>query len=398
MFNVVKIREDFPALKNTKCFLDSGASAQKPQCVIDSVNFYSADTYANVHRGTYPMSENVTEAYESVRNRVAKFIGADENEIVFTKNVTEAINLVANSYGTLIPDGSEIIISTMEHHANIVPWQLLSDRRNITLKICPILDNGDLDYKAFENMLSDKVALVAMTHISNVLGTVVDVKRICDLSHAVGAKVLIDGSQGVVHKSVDVRDINADFYCFTGHKIYAPTGVGVLMGKYEILQLMPPFLGGGDMIKSVSFEGITYADAPAKFEAGTPPIQQVIGLGSAINYMSQIDMNEVQAHENHLYATTVEKISTIEGLRIIGTVEGKAPILSFLVEGIHSFDIAELLNNAGVCVRVGNHCAEPLMNRLGLKGTIRASFAIYNTMDDVDFFVNALNKAIGMLR
>ena len=397
-FNVAKIRADFPALKHTKCFLDSGASAQKPQCVIDAVNAYSDTIYANVHRGTYPMSEKMTLAFEAVRGRVATFLNAQENEIVFTKNVTEAINLVAHSYGSLINDGADIIISAMEHHANIVPWQMLCERRNISLKICPVLDNGDLDYTAFESMLSDKTALVAMIHTSNVLGTVVDVKRICLLAHNVGAKVLIDGSQAIVHQSVDVVDIDADFYCFTAHKLYAPTGVGVLMGKYDLLQSMPPFLGGGDMIESVSFEKTTYAQTPAKFEAGTPPIQQVIGLGCAIDYVSALDMDGVMAHEHSLYALAVRKIRNIEGVRIMGTAPNKAPILSFVVEGIHSFDIAELLSAGGVCVRVGHHCAEPLMQRFGVQGTIRASFAMYNNVDDVEVFYNALNKAVEMLR
>ena len=393
-----KIKADFPILKNDICFLDSGASAQKPQVVIDKQNYFTENVYANVHRGSYAYSQETTTAYEKSREIIAKFINADVNEVVFTKSVTESINLIAHSFGDLIEQGSEIIISEMEHHANIVPWQLLQERKDIELKIIPVLDNGELDYACFEKMLSDKTALVAITHTSNVLGTVVDVERIVSSAKTVGAKVLIDGSQAIMHRQVDVKKLDVDFYVFTGHKVYAPTGVGILWGKSEILKTMPPFLGGGDMIESVSFEKTTFAEIPAKFEAGTPPIVPAICLGTAVEYLQGIGIDKIANYENELYKYTFEKLSEIYGVKIIGTTDNSAPILSFVVDGIHSFDLAELLDQAKVCVRVGHHCAEPLMKRFGQTSTIRASLCMYNTTDDIDRFISGLNKAIGILK
>ena len=396
------IRKDFPILNDNICFLDSGASAQKPQCVIDKQEYFTKKVYANVHRGTYSFSAEITDAYEQARTTVANFINSEEREVIFTKNATESINLVANSFGTMLNDGDEIIISEMEHHANIVSWQLLQSRqkqygKNITIKVCPVLDNGELDLEQFKNLLNEKTALVAITHTSNVLGTVVDVKTLANLTHGVNAKILVDGSQAIMHQKVDVKDLDVDFYVFTGHKIYAPTGVGVLWGRAELLESMPPFLGGGDMIESVSFDGTTFAKIPAKFEAGTPPIVPVICLGTAINYINQVGIDKINSYETDLYAYLLDKIRIIPNIVIIGTAEHKAPILSFIVKDIHSYDIAEILNNYKVCVRVGHHCAEPLMKRFNINSTIRASMAFYNTKSDIDHFVDSLAKAIKML-
>ncbi len=392
-----KLRQDFPIFKNSICYLDSGASSQKPQSVIDKQNYYTEEVYANVHRATYTIAQKITDAYEESREKIADFINADPKEVIFTKSATEAINLVAHSFGSIIPDGSEIILSEMEHHANIVPWQLLKNRKDISLKIIPVLDNGELDYDEYEKLLTDKTALVAITHISNVLGTIVDIDRIVLSAKKYNAKVLVDGSQAIMHQKVDVKKLGIDFYTFTGHKLYAPTGVGVLWGKSDILNSIPPFLGGGDMIDTVSFEKTTFAEIPIKFEAGTPPIVPAICLGEAIDYISNIGLDKINKYEKYLYKYAFDEITKIKGVRVIGTVENKAPILSFIVEGIHSYDISELMNNENVCVRVGHHCAEPLMKRFNILSTIRASLAFYNTIDDIDLFINSLKKSLRIL-
>ncbi|MFL2659983.1 MAG: aminotransferase class V-fold PLP-dependent enzyme [Alphaproteobacteria bacterium] len=392
-----KLRQDFPIFKNGICYLDSGASSQKPQSVIDKQNYYTGEVYANVHRATYTIAQKITDAYEESRKKIADFINADPKEVIFTKSATEAINLVAHSFGSIIPDGSEIILSEMEHHANIVPWQLLKNRKDISLKIIPVLDNGELDYDEYEKLLTDKTALVAITHISNVLGTIVDIDRIVLSAKKHNAKVLVDGSQAIMHQKVDVKKLGIDFYTFTGHKLYAPTGVGVLWGKSDILNSIPPFLGGGDMIDTVSFEKTTFAEIPIKFEAGTPPIVPAICLGEAIDYISNIGLDKINKYEKYLYKYAFDEITKIKGVRVIGTVEHKAPILSFIVEGIHSYDISELMNNDNVCVRVGHHCAEPLMKRFNMLSTIRVSLALYNTIDDIDLFINSLKKSLRIL-
>lgn len=392
-----KLRQDFPIFKNGICYLDSGASSQKPQSVIDKQNYYTEEVYANVHRATYTIAQKITDAYEESRKKIADFINADPKEVIFTKSATEAINLVAHSFGSIIPDGSEIILSEMEHHANIVPWQLLKNRKDISLKIIPVLDNGELDYDEYEKLLTDKTALVAITHISNVLGTIVDIDRIVSSAKKNNAKVLVDGSQAIMHQKVDVKKLGIDFYTFTGHKLYAPTGVGVLWGKSDILNSIPPFLGGGDMIDTVSFEKTTFAEIPIKFEAGTPPIVPAICLGEAIDYISNIGLDKINKYEKYLYKYAFDEITKIKGVRVIGTVENKAPILSFIVEGIHSYDISELMNNDNVCVRVGHHCAEPLMKRFNMLSTIRVSLALYNTIDDIDLFINSLKKSLRIL-
>jgi cysteine desulfurase/selenocysteine lyase len=392
-----KLRQDFPIFKNGICYLDSGASSQKPQSVIDKQNYYTEEVYANVHRATYTIAQKITDAYEESRKKIADFINADPKEVIFTKSATEAINLVAHSFGSIIPDGSEIILSEMEHHANIVPWQLLKNRKDISLKIIPVLDNGELDYDEYEKLLTDKTALVAITHISNVLGTIVDIDRIVSSAKKHNAKVLVDGSQAIMHQKVDVKKLGIDFYTFTGHKLYAPTGVGVLWGKSDILNSIPPFLGGGDMIDTVSFEKTTFAEIPIKFEAGTPPIVPAICLGEAIDYISNIGLDKINKYEKYLYKYAFDEITKIKGVRVIGTVENKAPILSFIVEGIHSYDISELMNNDNVCVRVGHHCAEPLMKRFNMLSTIRVSLALYNTIDDIDLFINSLKKSLRIL-
>ncbi len=393
-----QLKKHFPALSNVKCFLDSAASAQKPSVVIDTMNYFSKKVYANVHRGTYDFSEQITTAFEKSRKIVAKFLNADENEIIFTKSATESINLVANSYGSLLEEGDEIIISEMEHHANIIPWQLLENRKKIALKICPILDDGSLDINAFDKLLSPRTKLVAITHISNVLGTQTEIKHITKKAHSRGVKVLVDGTQAVVHRDVDVKDLDVDFYVFTGHKLYAPTGVGVLWGRAEILDIMPPFLGGGDMVDKVTFEKTTFARPPAKFEAGTPPIVQAIGLGAAIEFVQSVGFDKICKIENDLYKFASDEILKIKGAKIIGTSKDKAAILSFYMDGIHPFDIAELLSKGQVCTRVGNHCAQPLMRRFNIDSCIRVSFAMYNDKSDVLYFLEVLKKAIKMLR
>lgn len=398
-YDLAAIRADFPILAKEVhgkplCFLDNGASAQKPSAVIEKMRWVYENEYANVHRGAYAFSENITASYEAARESIRAFLNASsEREIIFTGGTTEAINLVAHSFGSsMLKQGDEVIISDMEHHSNIVPWQLLRDRVGIVLKIAPISDEGELQMDAFRALLTERTKLVAITHVSNVLGSVTPVKEIVATAHAAGAKVLLDGSQAVMHLPVDVQSLDVDFYAFTGHKLYGPSGIGVLYGKEALLDAMPPFMGGGDMISSVAYEGSTWADLPAKFEAGTPQIVQAIGLGAAVEYLNTIGLDAVGRHEADLLTYATQRLSSLDGLRIIGTAAQKTAVLSFTLGDAHPHDIATIIDREGVCVRAGHHCAEPLMHRFGVTGTTRASFGMYNTRAEVDTLVSALEK------
>ncbi|MEK9722125.1 MAG: cysteine desulfurase [Rhodospirillaceae bacterium] len=403
-YDVEQVRRDFPILARQVhgkplVFLDNGASAQKPRLVIDAVCEAYESYYANVHRGAHYMSQRSTDAYEEARVIVQRFINApSDKNIVFTSNVTDAINLVAASWGrTFLSAGDEVVVTEMEHHANIVPWHMLRVEKGIKLKVVPITETGEFRIEDFEAALSPNTKLVAVTECSNVLGTRVPIKRVVEIAHARGIPVLVDGAQGIVHQKVDVQALDCDLYAFTGHKLYGPSGIGVLYGKAEILDATPPYRGGGDMIERVSFDDVTYAAPPHRFEAGTPPIVQAIGLGAAIRYVERLGMDNIHAHEQGLLAYANERLAGIEGFRFIGTAADKAAIVSFLVEGLHPFDIAAVLDRQGVAVRVGQHCAEPLMDRLGIEGTVRASFGLYNNRADVDALAAAIEKAKGML-
>ena len=401
LFDINTIRAQFPALSlkvgdAPLTYLDSGASAQKPQCVIDRIAHAYAYEYANVHRGLHHLSNLATEHYEAARKSVQSFVNAEkEQEIIFTKGATEALNLVAQTL--LIPDikaGDEIIISQMEHHSNIVPWHFLRERYGAVLKWIPVLEDGSLDMEAYQSLLSKRTKLVAITHMSNVLGTVNPVHKITELAKEVGAYVVIDGSQAIVHQKVDVQAIGCDFYAFTGHKLYGPSGIGVLYGRHALLSNMRPFLGGGEMIASVSEEKITYASPPECFEAGTPPIVQAIGLARAIEFVEDIGYEAIQQHEEALLQQTTQALRGMNKIRILGEAEGKGAIVTFAIKDIHAHDISMLLNQYGVAVRAGSHCAEPLMKRFNETSTCRASFALYNNEDDVTRFIEALEKTI----
>ena len=395
------IRADFPILSEKVrgkpfTFLDSGASAQKPRQVIGAMVRMMETAYANVHRGAYRMSEQATEAYEAARDAVARFLNAgDAREIVFTKSSTEAINLVAHSYGRgVMRPGQAVLITEMEHHANIVPWQMLRDSHGIELRVARITEAGELDLDDLAAKLADgKVGLVAVTHMSNVLGTVTPAERISRVAHEHGAKVLFDGSQAAVHRRVDVRALDADFYVFTGHKLYGPTGIGVLYAKSELLNAMPPFLGGGDMISEVTFEKSVWAPIPAKFEAGTPPIIEAIGLHAAIDYVTGIGMAAIEAHERARVDRAMAKLPHIEGLTLLGRAQDRGGVFAFALDTAHAHDIATLLDRAGIAVRSGRHCAEPLHTRFGVDGTCRASFGLYTTPEEVDLLADALAQA-----
>ena len=397
-FDVAAIRAQFPILQRTVhgkplIYLDSAASAQKPDAVLDAMTGLARTSYANVHRGLHTLANETTEAYEKARETVARFINADTTEVVWTKSATEAVNLVAASFGLSLNAGDEIVISEMEHHANIVPWHFLRERQGVVLKFIPVLDDGSLDMEVYKGLLSEKTKMVAVTHMSNVLGTVNDVAQIVRLAHAAGAPVLLDGCQGVVHTKVDVKALDVDFYVFSGHKLYGPTGIGVLYGKAERLAALPPYQGGGEMIGSVSMDKITYADPPHRFEAGTPAILEAVGLGAAIEWLNGLDRDAVFAHEHALYERVAEQLRAVNGVRILGEAPGKGAVLSFTVEGAHAHDIAQVLDRYGVAVRAGTHCAEPLMRRFGVTSSARASFALYNTEAEADAFVDALAKA-----
>ena len=401
--DVDAVRAQFPILGETVrgkplVFLDSAASAQKPLAVIDTMTTAMRTQYANIHRGLHWMSERTTEAYEATRDAVARLLNAsDRREIVFTRNTTEAINLLAHSYGRgILRPGQAVLISQMEHHSNLVPWQMLRDAHGIELRIAPVTDAGELDVAAYEALLEDgRVGLVAITHMSNVLGTYTPVERLTAIAHAHGAKIMLDGSQAVVHRRVDVQAIDADFYVFTGHKLYGPTGIGVLYGKRALLDAMPPFLGGGDMISSVSYERSTWAEVPHKFEAGTPPILEGIGLGAAIAFVNEIGFDAIAAHEAALTEHAIARLSAIPGLTIIGRAQDRGGVISFSLDGAHAHDVATLLDRQGVAVRAGHHCAEPLMHRLGLDSTARASFGVYTTMAEIDVLADTLERVRG---
>ncbi len=396
--DIERIRADFPILTQTVrgkplVFLDSAASAQKPRVVIDAMVNAMETQYANVHRGLHWMSERTTEAYEAARDAAAALMNAnDRSEIVITGNSTGSMNLLAHSYGRgVLKPGQAVLISGMEHHSNIVPWQMLRDAHGIELRVAPITDAGELDMAAFEALLEDgKVGLVAITHMSNVLGTVTPAERIVSLAHAYGAKVMFDGSQAIVHRKIDVQALGADFYAWTGHKLYGPTGIGILWGRKELLEQMPPFFGGGDMISSVTYEKSTWAAVPHKFEAGTPAILEGIGLKAAIDYVQSIGYEAMAAHESSLTEHALTRLSKIPDLRIIGQAQDRGGVISFVLGKAHAHDVATLLDRQGIAVRAGHHCAEPLMHRLGLDSTARASFGVYTTHNEIDALADGL--------
>ena len=399
-YDVESIRGDFPILSekingHPLAFLDSGASPQKPEAVLQRMEHMYRHEYANVHRGAYTLSQAATDHYENARQTVARYLNAaSDEEIIFTRNVTSSINLVAHCYGrAFLNAGDEIIITHMEHHANIVPWQLLREAIGIELKVIPIDDAGNLMMDKFEELLSPRTRLVSVTHISNVLGTVLPVKEIIRLAHAHDARVLIDGAQGIMHSRVDVQDLDVDFYGFTGHKLYGPSGIGVLYGKRDILNSMPPYEGGGDMIDRVTFEKTTYRETPARFEAGTPAIVEAAGLAAAVEYVESIGIERIAAHEQSLLDYATARLSAIEGLRIYGEAEDKAGVVSFTIEGVHPHDISTIIDSHGVAVRAGHHCAQPLMDRFDLAATARASLGMYNNKSDIDQLVEALEFA-----
>ncbi|MDA1091045.1 MAG: cysteine desulfurase [Proteobacteria bacterium] len=398
-FDVEKIRADFPILSQTVygkplVYLDNGASAQKPRQVIDSMSDIYETYYSNVHRGVHWTSQKSTEGFEAGRQKAAAFLNAaSDNEVIFTRGATEAINLVAASWGRAnLEAGDEIILSHMEHHSNIVPWQLLRQEKDIVIKVAPIDDDGNFMIGEYEKLLSDKTKMVAVTHVSNALGTIVAVKDVIRLAHAKGALVLLDGCQAVPHQAVDVQALGADFYVFSGHKLYGPTGIGVLWGREDILNAMPPYQGGGEMISSVTFEKTTFQKAPHRFEAGTPAIAEVIGLGAAIDYLGAIGLDNIAAHEHGVLQYATERLQAIDGLTIIGNAKEKAAIISFTLADVHAHDVGTFVDRAGVAVRVGHHCAQPVMDRFGVAATARASFGLYNTRAEVDALVDALEE------
>lgn len=402
-FDVESIRKEFPLLNITigkypLVYFDNGATSQKPQVVIDRMNTYYAAENANVHRGVHHLSQISTENFEEARTITQKFLNASKShEIIFTKGTTDGINLVASSFGKLLNKGDEILISELEHHSNIVPWQMLAKEKELTIRYIPINSKGEWDLSTLEDLLTSKTKIVAVSHVSNALGTINPIEDIISLAHKNGAKVLIDGAQAVQHFSVDVQQLDCDFYVFSGHKIFGPTGVGVLYGKEEILNSMPPYQGGGDMIKTVSMKETVYNDLPHKFEAGTPDISGVIGLGAALEWFSTLDLKAVNAYEDELLEYAKNEMTTIPGMKFYGTSENKCSVISFLVEGTHPYDVGTLLNQQGVAVRTGHHCTQPIMEYFGIPGTIRASFSLYNTKEEIDLFIAALKRAVTML-
>jgi cysteine desulfurase/selenocysteine lyase len=403
-FNVREIREEFPALRQqiygkNLIYFDNGATSQKPKLVLDAINLFYSKENANIHRGVHYMSQKATTEYEAARQRIQRYLGARKSEeIIFTKGTTDSINLVAYSFGLSLSAGDEVLISAMEHHSNIVPWQMLCERQGCTLKVAPINQRGELILEEFDKLLSKKTKLVAITHISNTLGTINPVKEIIEKAHAVGAKVLVDGAQSIQHMHINVKEMNCDFYVFSSHKVFGPTGIGVLYGKEELLDRMPPYQGGGDMISRVTFERTTYNELPFKFEAGTPHIAGGICLGKAFEFLESIDMESAERHERELAKYAEDMLDTFEGLQIIGEAKNKTSVVSFSVKGIHPFDIGTLLDKQGIAVRTGHHCTQPLMDFYGIPGTVRASFAFYNTKQEIDTFVEAVERSLSMLK
>jgi cysteine desulfurase/selenocysteine lyase len=398
-WDVERIRKDFPILDQTVhgkplVYLDNAATSQKPRAVIDAIEDYYTSDNANVHRGVHLLSERATAAYEGARARIRRFLNAAHpHEIVFVRGATEGINLVAQTYGRrAVGPGDEVVITTLEHHSNIVPWQMLCEEKGAALRVVPIDDAGEVDVTAYERLLGERTRLVAIAHVSNALGTIVPVKAMIEAAHRRGIPVLLDGAQAVPHLAVDVQALDCEFYTFSGHKIYGPTGIGVLYGKTALLERMPPYQGGGDMIKSVSFEKTTYNDLPYKFEAGTPYIAGAIGLGAALEYLEGLGLDRVAAYEQELLAHATERLSAIPGLRLVGTAREKAAVLSFVIDGVHAHDVGTILDREGIAVRTGHHCAMPVMTRFGLAATARASLALYNTREEIDALARALEK------
>jgi cysteine desulfurase/selenocysteine lyase len=398
-FDVERVREDFPVLKQTVhgkplVYLDSAATAQKPSCVVDAIRHFHEVDCANIHRGVHELSQRSTAAYEETRTKTKNFLNSrGENELIFVRGATEAINLVSSSWGRKnVKEGDEIVISAMEHHSNIVPWQMLCEERGAKLRVIPMNDRGELILEEYEKLLNPRTRMVAVTHVSNALGTINPVRRIIEMAHKAGSLTLIDGAQAAPHLQVDVQALDADFYTFSGHKVCGPTGIGILYGKADLLNAMPPYQGGGDMIRTVTFEKTTYADLPYKFEAGTPNIAGGIGLGAALDYMTAIGLDKIAAYEHELLVYGTEKLLQIPGLRLIGTARNKAAVLSFVMEGIHPHDIGTVLDLQGIAVRTGHHCAQPVMDRFNVPATTRASLAFYNTVGEIDALVAGLKK------
>ena len=405
ILDIQSIRASFPILSRTVkgkplIYFDNAATTQKPQVVIDALTDYYKLYNANIHRGIHSLAEEATAAYEATRDTVRSFINAKyREEIIFTRGVTESINLVAYSWGKAnLKPGDEVIISGMEHHSNIVPWQLIAASTGAVIKVSPVGDEGDLVMEAFYELLSDKTKLVSIVHASNALGTINPVKEIITAAHNKGAIVLVDGAQSSVHLDIDVQDLDCDFFAISSHKVYGPTGIGVLYGKKSILENMPPFMGGGEMIKEVSFEGSTWNDLPYKFEAGTPNIADTVALKAAIDFVAGIGKENIRAHEDQLLQYAAAQLKSIDGVKLIGEAKHKVSVASFVIDGVHPQDVGILLDNQGVAVRTGHHCTQPLMKRFGIPGTIRASFAMYNTLEEIDVMIQALNKAIKLLR
>ncbi|MDE6086113.1 MAG: cysteine desulfurase [Muribaculaceae bacterium] len=403
MIDSDKIRKDFPVLERSiynhpLVYFDNTATSQTPRCVVDAIDDVYYHRKANVHRGVHTLSQEATELQESTRRHVAKYINAaSEREIIFTRGTTESINLVASSYGNFFENGDEIILTVMEHHANIVPWQLLKRNKRLSLKVVPINERGELRMDVFRNLFSERTRMVSVCHVSNVLGTVNPVKEIIAEAHQNGIPVLIDGAQASPHMKIDVRDLDADFYAFSSHKMYGPTGIGVLYGKESLLKRMPPYQGGGEMIKHVSFEQTTFADLPFKFEAGTPDFVGIAAFSKALDYIEHIGLDNIQAHEQDLLEYASQRMMEIPGMRIFGTAPHKSAVISFLIGNAHHYDTGMLLDKLGIAVRTGHHCAQPLMAALGIEGTVRASFAMYNTREEVDRFIEALERIAPML-
>ncbi len=406
IFEVHSVRDDFPILKRTVnsgkplIYLDNAATTQKPQQVIDAITHYYTYENANIHRGLHFLSELATDSYEKARLKIKEFLNVmSASEIIFVKGATEAINLVATSMcrAGWLKENDEIIVTNMEHHANIVPWQLINEKKNVKLKVIPITDEGELMVDELENLISEKTKLISVVHTSNALGTINPVKKIVEIAHKYNIPVLIDGSQAIPHQRVDVQELDCDFYVFSGHKLFGPTGIGVLYGKTKYLSELPPYQGGGDMIRTVTFEKSTYDDLPHKFEAGTPNIVGGIGLGAAINYLDQFEQEELIAHEQKLLHYATERILEIDGLRIIGTAKNKCSVISFVIDGIHPYDIGTLIDGDGIAIRTGHHCTQPIMKRFNVPATARASFAFYNTLEEIDIFIKSLKKIKNML-